>query len=83
MHMKLQLAVVVSSQVDCCTSLALHTRTISEMPRKIGILAKMAMDMLRYPLDKSRDWRPKILVRFAQARAVLRQGCCFEILLRQ
>ena len=48
MHMKLQLAVVVWFQVDCCTSLALHTGTISEMPREIEIFAKMAMDSHRW-----------------------------------
>ena len=48
MHMKLQLAVVVSFQVDCCTSLALHTGTVSEMPRKIEIYAKTAMDSHRW-----------------------------------
>ena len=47
MHMNLQLAVVVWFQVDCCTSLALHTRNIIEMPREIEIFAKMAMDSHR------------------------------------
>ena len=48
MHMKFQLAIVVRFQLDCCTSLALHTGTISEMPRKIEINAKTAMDSHRW-----------------------------------
>ena len=67
MHMKLQLAVVVWFQVDCCTSLALHTRNIIEMPREIEIFAKMAMDSHRlivchirrnqhYTLKKQEPW---------------------------
>ena len=45
--MKFQLAVVVWFQLGCYTSLALHTITISEMPRKIEIFAKTAMDSHR------------------------------------
>ena len=48
MHMKFQLAIVVWFQLDCCTSLALNTGTISEMPRKIEINAKTAMDSHRW-----------------------------------
>ena len=48
MHMKFQLAIVVWFQLDCCASLALHTGTISEMPRKIEIYAKTAMDSHRW-----------------------------------
>ena len=36
-HMIFQLAIVVWFQLDCFASLALHTGTISEMPRKIEI----------------------------------------------
>ena len=48
MHMKFQLAIVVWFQLDCCASLALYTGTISEMPRKIEIYAKTAMDSHRW-----------------------------------
>ena len=48
MHMKFQLAIVVWFQLVCCTSLALNTGTISEMPRKIEINAKTAMDSHRW-----------------------------------
>ena len=47
MHIKTEIVIVLWFYLDCCTSLALHARTVSKMPRKKKITAKTAMDRHR------------------------------------